>query len=118
MAGTGTFGTFKLGVPSSEATLPSATAYHKEKIKQGGNHILLNGRSRADDFGDRYHFYLGWQGLTEAEADAIESAFYAAGVLSFMDHVDTYSVVRANISPRDYDAVGWVTMNLELEQTV
>ena len=116
--GTGTFGEFRLGAAGSEIILPDLNEYHIDRVIQGGIHILLNGKARADEIGQRKHFYLAWRGLTTAEADQIDSVFYATAPLVFMDKDDAYLVVRGNHAPRVFDTVGYVSFNVELEETV
>lgn len=98
-------------------TLPELTEYHFDPVRQGGTHILLNGKAREDLFGTRRHFYLGWEGLDETEWSTIETAFDSAEPLLFQTHNEDISVVRGNHGSKTYDVVGNIKTNIELEES-
>jgi|PlaIllAssembly_1097288.scaffolds.fasta_scaffold13373_2 hypothetical protein len=115
--GTGVFGVFKLGNVVRLFTLPELTEFRIDPVRQGGMHILLGGKAREDVFGDRRHFYLGWEGLTEAEWDIIEMAYNVSDPLLFRMHNDDCYVVRANHGPKEYDTVGNIKTSIQLDES-
>lgn len=117
MAGTGTFGLMKLGTSGAEVTLPEVTAFHEDPIRQGGIHLLLNGKARKDELGTRKHFFLEWSGITEEEYATIQAAWNATEPLRFIDHIETYNVVRGNHGIKTYNEVGFISTSIELEET-
>lgn len=114
--GTGTFGVFKLGPSGNLVTLPELNEFHVDPVTQGSVHVLLNGKARADEFGRRKHFYLGWEGLTDNELATIESAWETDGAMTFQTHDADYTVCRANHAPIIYDNTGWISTSIELEE--
>lgn len=117
MPGTGQFGLFKLGTANSEVTLPALTEFREDPVRQGFVHTLLNGKARADEFGERKHFFLAWEGLTSTEYATVESAWNASGVLTLLTPDGSYTVCRGNHGPKEVSHTGYYSTNIELEES-
>lgn len=113
----GTFGdAFKLGPSGTQVTLPDPTEFHEDDIRQGGTHILLNGKRREDKFANNKSFRLAWAGLTESEVSAIEALIVTTGPMVFTYWRGEFNVVLGNSEPVVWSVTGFGSIALTLEE--
>lgn len=96
--------------------------FNRDPVWQGSYHEMLSGKIRRDIVGKRNHFGLKWDGLTQAEADSLLAIWtlcmVPGNVVKFKCHLGTFTVIVANTEPETYDAVGYVSTGVVLEETL
>lgn len=110
--------TWQLGTSGTPINLPEPTEFSEDDVRQGGIHILLNGKRREDKFSNVKHFRLAWAGLTETEVGIIESAITRSGTQVFTYWRGSYNVVIGNSEPVQWSVTGYASIALELEETL